>query len=297
MNITRGQLDSLYTGFKLELAKGLGMANLPLDLFAMIVSSATAIEKYPFMYLLSTMREWVGERQIQNFEERLLEVINKDFEHTLGISRNDLEDEQIALIPSLFQKMGQDSENHWGKIGLAALVANGTWIDGKAFFAADRKFGDYTIKNYVTGALSAATYATARLEMMSYQAHNGDTLGIVPDTLMVGPKNEATGKKIVENPVVVESVATGESAYTAPVAGPNPNYGTAKLVVHPGLVGTYDDYWFLMQTTGVAKPVIVQKRKVGQLVAWDQEHDENVKRFNRNDYGIHHRGAAALTVY
>lgn len=296
MDITRGNSEALFTGFKANLQQGLGMATLQLEQFAMMVNSATAIEKYPFLLLLSTMRKWIGERQLQNLEGKVLAVENDDFEHTIPVKRNDIEDDQIGLYSPLFQKMGQDAGNLWPRLAIAAMVANGTWLDGKAFFAADRKFGANTINNYVTSALTATTYGAARVAMMSYLGHSDQPLGIVPDTLIVGPKLEATAKKILESQFVAGSIPTGESSYVSGVTDSNPYFGTAKLIVHPLLVGTYDDYWFLANTNSVAKPVVVQKRKVGALIAWDKDSDTCVKDKNENHYGLHYRGAAALTL-
>ena len=92
MELNRGQLDSLFLGFKTSLKAGIAKANLPVELFATIIPSTTDMERYPFTELMSTMREWVGPRQIQNMMTQLVDIINKDFEHTIGVKRNDIED-------------------------------------------------------------------------------------------------------------------------------------------------------------------------------------------------------------
>ena len=109
MDISRAELDSLFTGFKTSLKEGLGMANLPYERIAMEASSGTAIEKYPFLFLLSTMREWIGPRQIQNIEGKVVEVVNKDFEHTIGVSRNDIEDDNLGQYAAMFAEIEQRS--------------------------------------------------------------------------------------------------------------------------------------------------------------------------------------------
>ena len=298
MDINRGNLDDLFTGFQTAMQAGLAMATKPVDPLAMVVNSRTAIEKYPIMFLLSTMRQWIGDRVVQDIEGNVLALENGDYEHTIGVLRNDIEDDQLGMYTPLFTKMGQDAENLWGKLAMDAMVANGNWIDGAAFFGTTRKFGANTIANYVTSALSSTTYGTARTAMMSYMGHNDQPLGIMPNLLVVGPKMEATAKKIVDSEKLVESYAadTDDATLLNHVAGPNPYYKTATVLVHPDLVGTRDDYWFLLATTGVVKPVIVQKRKVGALVRWDTDEAECVKTKNRNEYGLHYRGAAALTL-
>ena len=63
-----------------------------------------------------------------------------------------------------------------------------------------------------------------------------------------------------------------------------------EILLDPFLTG---NNWYLLCTNRGIRPIAVQKRKVGALVRWDQEHDECVKRFNRCEYGLHYRGAAA----
>ena len=41
----------------------------------------------------------------------------------------------------------------------------------------------------------------------------------------------------------------------------NVNYGAVKLVVLPELVGTYDDYWFLLDCSHLIRPLSLQVRK------------------------------------
>ena len=167
MDINRANLDALFTGFQAALKEGLGMANLPLDRIAMTANSTTAIEKYPFLLLLSTMREWIGPRQIQNIEGKILQVENKPFEHTIGVPRRDIENDQLGIYKPLFMMMGQDAGNLWPRLCKDALVANAKWLDGDPFFGTTRKFGANTISNLTTDALSATSYAAARLAVIS----------------------------------------------------------------------------------------------------------------------------------
>lgn len=290
MDINRGTLNDLFTGFKAALREGLGMANLPADPIATSVPSSTAIEKYPFLFLLSTMRQWFGPRFVQNVEGKVLEVENDDYEHTVGVPGNDIEDDQLGMYSMLMRKMGQDAGNLWGRLAINAYIANGNWLDGSAFFLTNRKFGDQTINNKTTSALSDSTFNTAYSTMMGYRNHAGQPLGIIPSLLVVGPANRTVGYNIVKN----TKVASGDSTGVA-IDNVNATAGV-DMLVHPHLVGDYANYWFLLATTGVVKPCLVQKRKEGALKVWDKDDHENVKNSNRYDYGLHYRGKAALTL-
>jgi len=296
--INREKLESLFTALNMAFKEGLSLAELKPSSISMVVPSSTKIEEYPVLMLLSTIREWIGPRQIQNIAGGKLQIVNKPFEHTIGIPRDDVKDGLIAMFPMLFKQMGVDAENLWAVLEIEALIANGKWIDDKAFFVADRKFENSTICNLTTDALSAASYAAARLMMMQYTNHAGKPMGIVPDTLLVGPALVATANEIINDDKVVQSYAadTDDETVLNHVAKSNPNYKTATVEMSPLLNGASANYWFLAKTKGVTKPVIIQKREIGALFAWDTEHDTCVKDFNRNDYGIFRRGSAGLAM-
>lgn len=290
MDITRATLDSLFTGFKTSYRAGMAKATLPLEQIAMVTPSTNAIEEYDWLELLATVREWVGPRVIQNFKSFLQRVVNKDFEMTVGVKRNDIKFDRTGHYDSKFQTMGLESRNFWARLAIEAYIANATWIDGKAFFAVDHDFEGNTINNLSTEALDTAEFNLAYETMMSYKAHNGAPLNIIPDLLIVGPKNRGTAFTLLKDQNKLYAGGNLD------VVLKNENFGLCDFLVHPMLVGDYEDYWFLAQTKGVVKPCNVQQAQVGQIVAWDQDHDANVKDHNRNDYGLHHIGAASLTL-
>jgi len=296
--INREKLSSLFTAVNTAYKEGLTIAEQKPTSLSMFVNSTTKIEEYPVLMLLSTIREWIGPRQIQNLKGGKLTITNRPFEHTLGVSRDDINDGLISSLPFAFKQMGVDAENLWAVLEIEALIANGKWIDDKAFFVADRKFENSTICNLTTDALSAASYAAARLMMMQYMSHAGKPMGIVPDTLLVGPALVATANEIINDDKVVQSYAadTDDETVLNHVAKSNPNYKTATVEMSPLLNGVSANYWFLAKTKGVTKPVIIQKREIGALVAWDTEHDECVKNDNRNDYGLVRRGSSGLAM-
>jgi phage major head subunit gpT-like protein len=282
MDINRGSLDALFTAFKANVLKGAGEASLPVEQLAMVIPSNTAIEKYPVLRLLSKMREWIGPRQIQNVKGEVLSVTNGDYEHTEGIDRNDIEDDQMGLYGPMFEGMGADAANLWGRILFDALIANGDWLDGNAFFYDTRTYGSSTIDNATTGALATATFDAAYLAMQSFCNHAGEPIGVVPDLLVVGPSLRTTAGEILHQ-------GPGATSWSA-------NDGIVDMLVHPKLVGDYAAYWYLLQTKGAAKPFIVQKRKIGALTRMDKDTDACVFEKNENQYGLHYRGAAALAI-
>lgn len=310
MIINAANLNTMRQGLNTRFRAGL-MSEPSLDVtrIATVVPSTTAIENYPMAAFLDTIRKWIGPRQLGALSAKNLQVENADYEATIGVPANAIEDDQIGIYGEVAEGKGRQCRALWPKIAVAALVANGNWLDGSAFFLTTRKFNGNTINNKGTTALSATTYGTAYKAMMAYVGYDGEPLEIIPDTLIVGPALMETGKKIVENDKLVESYEgdTDDPTVLNHVAGPNPWYKTAELIVHPRLTGTYANYWFLMSTEHVVKPLLVQKRKEGPLVALDKPTDPNVffGTVNGGDdavpgglyvYGTHYRGAATLTL-
>lgn len=293
MLLNNATLDALYTGFNTRFQQGFARAPQTFKRFTMEVPSTTKMETYAWLMLLSRMREWIGERQIQNADRRAMQITNRVFEHTVGLDRDDVADDiNINTAGLLIEAMGLDYEYLPQRLVIEAMVANANWLDGSAFFLANRKYGKNTIKNYVTGALTETTFNTAYQEMQSYVGFDGSPLNVVPDLLIVGPKLRTTAFDICK----AQNKISIAGSNTAAAAVQNANQGLVDYLVLPELVGTYDDYWFLAQVSGVVKPVVYQDRERGPFVRWDTEKDECVKKHNRNDYGCKRRGAAGLTL-
>ena len=292
MDINRKNLDALFKGFNTQFAEGFGSAPDTWQNFASVIHSSTTTNVYPFLEQFGGMREWIGDRQLKNIASRKIEVVNRDFEDTVSVSRNDIEDDQFGIYGSLISQMGFNSAKLWQDLAVGALLNPSSWIDGANFFSATRKYGDNVIANGASSALDADSYAAARKTMMEFKGHNGKYLGVVPNLLIVGPDLEASAFAILKDRLQV-SFAERNSA-TGYAATDNPWAGSANYLVVPELSGSSASTWFLAATTGIVKPVIVQKRKEALLTRLDRETDENV--FNRREYiyGTDARGEAFL---
>ena len=280
MNITRDNLNSLFYAINANFNKGLAQVWPGFEKFSMVLNSSTLMEKYPMTLMTGAMREWIGERVVNEPSGNMVTVINRDFEHTEGISRNDIEDDTFGFFAPLFEAIGTEAGNLWGRLATEALTNPGKWADDAAFFGS-RKIGKATINNLVSGSLTVSNYETARSRMMSFKAADGVTpLGLVPNLLIVGTAIEAAAKRLIETDLVVENNATVSNIHKDEV----------EIVLDPFLTG---NDWFLACTNRGLKPLAVQKRKVGSLQRWDRESDDCVKNSKRYEYGIDHRGAAA----
>ena len=292
MDINRKNMDFLFQGFQTRFASALEEVPDSWQRFCGVVQSGAAANIYPFLEQFGGMNEWTGDRKIKNLTSRKLEVVNRDFEDTVAIPRNDIEDDQYGIYSMLIAQMGYNAGKLWQQLAVEALLSENNWIDGAAFFSTSRTYGDSTIANKSSSTLSAAAYATARAAMMSYKGHNGKPLGIVPNLLIVGPANEATAFSILKDRLMLK--AHSESSISGVGAAGNPWNGSAELLVLPELSGSNEDLWFLCATAGVLKPVFVQQRKLPTLTCLDHDSDENVFARKEYIYGSDARGEAFL---
>jgi phage major head subunit gpT-like protein len=291
--------NSLLARFKagMEAVRSPQAGMVALDDIAMAAPVSGSAVIHGWLAQIPGMREWLGDRLVNNIKSGKLNVVNRDFESTISVPRNDIEDDNYGLYGNLAQSMGAAAEELWLDLVIDALIANGNWADAAAFFGTTRTYGANTISNYVTSALATATFNTAVTTMMSYKGDGNRPLKVVPRVLLVGPKLRTTAFEIckAQNFVsIVKNVAAAENVAAAAVQ--NPNAGLVEPKVSPKLIGTYDDYWYLLGEVNGIKAGFVQKRKEPAFVSLDRDTDENV--FMRKEflYGTDARGEGFLTL-
>lgn len=223
---------------------------------AMEVPSDAAGEDYAWLTRFPKMRKWIGDKVVKNIAAGKYYKANEDWETTIGVKRNDIEDDRLGLYQTQSRQAGEAAaELH--DIIVDDLKNNAfaqTCFDGQYFYDTDHPVGGASVSNKGTAALSGASvaaatasYGAARVAIMSFKDEEGMPLRLIPDTLEVGPALEATARLICEN----DKLADG---------APNPFKGTAKVLVNPGL--TSATQWMLHVTAKQSvKPFIVQMRK------------------------------------
>lgn len=159
MQITSTALRALSQGFQVAFLKGIESVDPKWPLVAMEVSSNHKIENYGWMKDLPGMREWIGDRFIHNLEAISYQIINKHFEHTIGVDRDDIEDDALGIYTNRFAMQGEVAAAHpdtlvWQSL-LAAFLTTG--LDGQYFFDIDHigydaSGNEITYANFAAGA-------------------------------------------------------------------------------------------------------------------------------------------------
>lgn len=88
---------------------------------------------------MSGLREWVGPRVIDNLSEFEYEIVNKSFEKTVAIDRDDMEDDNLGAYQLAFDDMFDRGSTHPDELTFASVLAgvDRDCFDGQRFFDSD----------------------------------------------------------------------------------------------------------------------------------------------------------------
>jgi phage major head subunit gpT-like protein len=141
--INQQNLGDVYTGFKAAFNKGFGGVEPSYRKIAMIVPSTTRDETYGWLGQFPKMREWLGDRVIRNLAAHGYTVKNRDFEDTISVPRNDIEDDTYGIFAPLMQEMGRAAAEFPDELVFTLLAAGFDTLcyDGQNFFDTDHPVG------------------------------------------------------------------------------------------------------------------------------------------------------------
>ena len=121
---------------------------------AMRTTGVGASTEYNWLGAMPTMREWVGDRAVKDLSAFGFIIRNKDFESTVEVDRNSIEDDQIGTYTPNFQQLGFAAAEHRDRLVFALLAAGFTTLcyDGQYFFDTDHPVGEGVVSNHGGGA-------------------------------------------------------------------------------------------------------------------------------------------------
>lgn len=139
MIINQASLAAAYTGFKTLFRNAFEGAPSDYEKVAMVVPSTKAIEVYPWLGRTTGFREWIGDRVIQNLMAHDFSIRNKSFENTVGVDRDDMEDDSLGVYAPMISQLGVDAKTHPDQLVFALLAAGFSTpcYDGQNFFDTD----------------------------------------------------------------------------------------------------------------------------------------------------------------
>lgn len=139
MIITPATLKALMTGFKKNYQDGLQMAKSQYTDIATVVPSSTASNTYGWLGQAPALREWVGDRVFNDMQAHAYAIVNKHFESSIKVSRNDIEDDNIGIYAPLMTELGRAAAVFADELVFGLLKKGDATLcyDGQNFFDTD----------------------------------------------------------------------------------------------------------------------------------------------------------------
>lgn len=98
MEISAANLTALFTGFDVVFQRGFEKPPSYYEQITSVVRSASRQTTYPWLGRTTRFREWLGDRVIQALETHEYTIVNRNFEDTVAIDRNDIEDDTYGAM-------------------------------------------------------------------------------------------------------------------------------------------------------------------------------------------------------
>lgn len=154
MIISTETLLNLRTALKAAFQAGFDGAPSQWETVAMKQPSSSAQQTYGWLGQFPRMREFVGDRVIQNLAQHDYSIKNRKFELTVGVKRDDIEDDQLGQYNTIAQGLGNEAKIHPDELvfGLLKDGMNQLCYDGQNFLDTDHPVGGQSVSNFQDGA-------------------------------------------------------------------------------------------------------------------------------------------------
>lgn len=145
MIINRSNLDNLYTSYNGAFRGGLAATrNTFWQGVAMELPSTSAKNLYPWLNQIPGIRKWTGDRQLQGIGASKYELENEDYEESIVVDRNNIEDDSYGIFAPLMTMMGDECGRFRDQLAFQVLSSGFAvaCYDGQYFFDTDHAEGD-----------------------------------------------------------------------------------------------------------------------------------------------------------
>lgn len=162
--INATNLTTIYQGFKTAFKGAFAGVTPDWVKIATLVPSTTKTENYGWIGSWPQLREWIGDRQIKSLQAFGYSITNKKFESSIGVPRDDIEDDTYGVFGNMFAEMGYAAATHPDSLVFPLLPAGTSTVcyDGQYFFDTDHPVGAGVVSNWGGGAGTAWYFLETR---------------------------------------------------------------------------------------------------------------------------------------
>lgn len=292
MIVNRDNIANLFVSLKTSFNNAFGAVESMWQQIAMKVPSTSGSNDYKWLSKFPKMQRWVGDKKIKSLEAFKYVVENEDFEATVEVDRNDIDDDNLGIYSTQAQGAGESSAQLPDELVFEAV--NGVFVnpcfDGQFFCDTD-----HPVKNPATGAPESVSNKGFAVLSAATQAAAIASLGAAATAMGLFKDDEGRPLNVTPN-VLLVSVALRDVANTLYTADrledgkPNLYKGQFKPVVSPRM--TSSTAWLLLDTTKVIKPFVYQERKAPVFVSQTDPQSDDVFMRKMFKFGAEARAAA-----
>ncbi len=177
-------------GLRATFMKAFMKAQSPKSVMDMIMETGStgSSEKYAWFGQSPEMQVWADKRQVKGLRDSSFIIKNIPYEATLGVDRDDLEDDQLGGIKIRINDLAKKAKGFVKKLFYTKLLAGETDLcyDGQPFFSASHEEGESgTQSNLLTHTYAGTLPTIAELEasfdasvtaLMEFKDDNGELI-------------------------------------------------------------------------------------------------------------------------
>lgn len=278
----------LEKALRTEFMKSFDNGENPMDIMGMVMvtQSKSGSEKYGWLGSVPQLTEWKDSRKLSGLLDFDYSIPNKDYEGTLQVDRNDIEDDQYGAIKVRIQDLSGRAKTHPRKLFFDLIVAGevGLAYDGSPFFSLTHKyFADDTAQENLHTGTKAGTIPTTSEFATDFIAVRAKMRKVVDEH--GEPYNEGELKfKIVASPDL-EGVLDAVFGADLIANSTNTLKGAANYMTSSRLSGAD---WYIIDESGTLKSFIKQERKSPEFNALEAT-SENGFMHKTYKYGVDYR--------
>lgn len=291
MIVNKANIATFFVNLKTTFNGALKGAPTQWQKIAMKIPSTGQSNDYGWLSSFPRMRKWIGDKVVKSLAAFKYSVENDDWEATIEVDRNHLEDDMTGIYAIQAKSAGESAAQLPDEIVSELVNDSFTSLcyDGQYFFDTDHPMGAGVFSNKGTKALSIdtlaaaqASFGAARTQMGKVKDDDGRALNITPNILLVPVALQDTANALM----MVDRLEDGKA---------NIYKGTAEVVVDPRL--TSDTAWFLLDTTKAITPFFYQERKAPHLVEQADMNADDVFTRKKYKYGAEARAAGGYGLW
>lgn len=139
ITVNAALVKALFEAWKNDFKGGVKSAEPQWSKIATVIKSTTKSNTYGWLGKFPMLREWIGDRVLNSMQTHAYTITNKKFESTVGVPRDDIEDDQVSIFGPIFEEMGRSAEIQPDQLVYGLLGAGESTLcyDGQNFFDVD----------------------------------------------------------------------------------------------------------------------------------------------------------------